>query len=144
LPGVTRIVCFLLVDPRGRLLMQEKDEHARRGANQWGAPGGHVEDGEDFEAAAYREITEETGLELPPGSLRLWLDDEFTYVDTLARYQFWVAPVDWTDGDIVVGEGRQIVFVDPEQIPGLDLWASAAHFLPQFLDSSAYSSLRKG
>jgi 8-oxo-dGTP diphosphatase len=144
LPGVTRIVCFLLVDPRGHLLMQEKDEHAPRGANQWGAPGGHVEGGEDFEAAAYREITEETGLELPPGSLRLWLDDEFTHADTVARYQFWVAPVDWTDGDIVVGEGRQIVFVDPERIPRLDLWASAAHFLPQFLASSAYSSLRKG
>lgn len=141
---MTRIVCFLLVDPRGHLLMQEKDEQAPRGANQWGAPGGHVEDGEDFEAAAYREITEETGLALPPGSLRLWLDDEFTYVDTVARYQFWVAPVDWTDADIVVGEGRQIVFVDPEQIPGLDLWASAAHFLPQFLGSSTYSSLLKG
>ena len=124
--------------------MQEKDEHAPRGANQWGAPGGHVEDGEDFEAAAYREITEETGLELPDGSLRLWLEDEFAYADTVARYQFWVAPVDWTDGDIVVGEGRQIVFVDPERIPGLDLWASAAQFLPRFLDSSAYSSLRKG
>ena len=124
--------------------MQEKDEHAPRGANQWGAPGGHVEDGEDFEAAAHREITEETGLELPPGSLRLWLDDEFAYVDTVARYQFWVARVDWTDADIVVGEGRQIVFVDPERIPGLDLWASAAHFPPRFLDSSAYSSLPKG
>ena len=124
--------------------MQEKDEHAPRGANQWGAPGGHVEDGEDFEAAAYREITEETGLELPPGSLRLWLDDEFTYSDTAARYQFWVAPVDWTDDDIVVGEGRQIVFVDPELIQGLDLWASAAHFVPRFLASSAYSSLRTG
>jgi 8-oxo-dGTP pyrophosphatase MutT (NUDIX family) len=144
LVGVTRIVCFLLVDPRGHLLMQEKDEHAPRGANQWGAPGGHVEAGEDFEAAAYREISEETGLELPPGSLRLWLDDEFAYADTVARYQFWTARVDWTDDDIVVGEGRQIVFVDPELIPGLDLWPSAAHFLPRFLGSSAYTALQKG
>jgi 8-oxo-dGTP pyrophosphatase MutT (NUDIX family) len=141
---VTRIVCFLLVDPRGHLLMQEKDELAPRGANQWGAPGGHVEAGEDFEAAAYREIAEETGLELAPGSLRLWLDDDFAYGDTVARYQFWTAPVAWTDDDIVVGEGRQIVFLDPERIPGLDLWPSAAHFLPRFLSSSAYTALRKG
>jgi len=140
---VTRIVCFLLVDPRGHLLMQEKDEHAPRGANQWGAPGGHVEDGEDFETAAYREIAEETGLELAPGSLRLWLDDEFSCLDTVARYEFWAAAVDWTDADIVVGEGRQIVFVDPERIPGLDLWPSAAHFLPRFLGSSAYAGLRR-
>jgi 8-oxo-dGTP pyrophosphatase MutT (NUDIX family) len=80
LAGVTRIVCFFLVDQRGHLLMQEKDEHAPRGANQWGAnqwgaPGGHV---------------------------------------------------------------------DPERIPGLDLWPSAACFLPQFLASSAYTALRKG
>jgi len=141
---VTRIVCFLLVDPQGRLLMQEKDEHAPRGANQWGAPGGHVEDGEDFEAAAYREITEETGLELAPGSLRLWLDEEFAHVDTTARYELWAAGVEWTDDDIVVGEGRQIVFVDPEVIPSLDLWPSAAHFVPQFLRSSAYAALRRG
>lgn len=123
--------------------MQEKDENAPRGANQWGAPGGHVEDGEDFETAAYREIAEETGLELAPGSLRLWLDDEFSYVDNVARYEFWTAAVTWTDDDIVVGEGRQIVFVDPERIPGLDLWPSAAHFLPQFLGSSAYAALAR-
>ena len=31
--------------------------------NNWGFPKGHVEDGERFEAAAIREVSEETGLD---------------------------------------------------------------------------------
>lgn len=32
------------------------------GAGEWGLPGGHLEYGENFEAAARRELAEETGL----------------------------------------------------------------------------------
>ena len=43
--------------------------------------------------------------------------------------------------DIVVGEGRQIVFVEPDVALGLDLTASAVIALPVFLASSTYDSL---
>ena len=36
------------------------------------------------------------------------------------------APVDLTDADIVCGEGRQIVFVEPAAARELDLTASAS------------------
>jgi 8-oxo-dGTP pyrophosphatase MutT (NUDIX family) len=137
------IAVVLLVDARGWLLLQERDAGAPRAANQWGMVGGHVEDGEDFEPAAYRELTEETGLTLSRGTLRLWRDAEFTYPDGhRGRYHVYAAPVDATDADIVVGEGRQIVFVDPAVVPTLDLAASSRHFVPEFLASDLYRSLR--
>jgi 8-oxo-dGTP pyrophosphatase MutT (NUDIX family) len=136
------IAVVLLVDRRGWVLLQERDAGAPRAANQWGMVGGHVEEGEDFEPAAYRELAEETGLDLPPGTLRLWRDAEYTYPDGHhGRYHVYAARVGATDADIVVGEGRQIVFVDPVVVPALDLAPSSRHFLPEFLDSDLYRSL---
>jgi 8-oxo-dGTP diphosphatase len=133
------LAVVILVDRRGWVLLQERDEGAPRAANQWGMVGGHVEPGEDFEPAAYRELVEETALALPRGTLRLWRDEEFTYPDGVrGRYHVYAAPVDATDEDIVVGEGRQIVFVDPVVVPTLDLAASSRHFLPDFLESDLY------
>jgi len=137
------LAVVLLVDPRGWVLLQERDSGAPRAADQWGLVGGHVEDGEDFEPAAYRELAEETGVTLPPGALRLWREQEYTYPDGhRAHYRVYAAAVELTDADIVLGEGRQIVFVDPEKVAGLDLSDSASHFVPDFLDSDLYRSLR--
>jgi 8-oxo-dGTP diphosphatase len=140
-----RFSVILLVDPQGRILLQERDEHAPISPDSWGMVGGHVEDGEDFEPAAYRELEEETGIRLPPGGLRLWRDEQFGYVGAAApnRYTLWVAPTTLTDADIVVGEGRQIVFVKPEALDGLALSESAAHFLPAFLASPDHADLTR-
>jgi 8-oxo-dGTP pyrophosphatase MutT (NUDIX family) len=139
------LAVVVLVDSRGWLLLQERDAGAPRAANQWGMVGGHVEDGEDFEPAAYRELAEETGLTLPPGTLQLWRDAEFTYPDGhRGRYHLYTALVEVTDADIVVGEGKQIVFVDPIVVPALDLAGSSRHFLPDFIASDLYRSLTSG
>ncbi|MCW2857426.1 MAG: hydrolase [Marmoricola sp.] len=141
----SRLAVLLLVDRRGWVLLQERDEFAPRAANQWGMVGGHVEDGEEFEPAAYRELLEETGIVLPPGALRLWREDEYTYPDGHhGHYQVFAAAVDLADDDIVVGEGRQIVFVEPGRIEGLDLAGSSRRFVPDFLTSPLYDELRAG
>jgi 8-oxo-dGTP pyrophosphatase MutT (NUDIX family) len=140
---VVRISVVLLVDPEGRVLLMERDDDAPRAANQWGMVGGHVEPGEDFEDAVYRETREETGLDVPRGELRLWHQGLFQYsdADEPFDYRVWVGATRARDEDIVVGEGRQIVFVDPEQVPALDKAESCAHFVPRFLASDTYREL---
>jgi 8-oxo-dGTP pyrophosphatase MutT (NUDIX family) len=93
-----------------------------------------------------RELLEETGLDLPEGTLQIWYDGRHT-PETKARpglsnhWQLWVGRVELTDADIVCGEGRQIVFVDPDRIGELDLAESTADFLPRFLASGEYRDL---
>lgn len=131
----------LLVDAHGRILLQERDEHAPRAALQWGCVGGSVEAGETPEQAAYRELTEETGIELRD-ELRHWVSRTLTWSDGVSgRYDVWTASTALTDDDIVLGEGRQIVFVDPTTLAGLDLSESATHLLGAFLASDRYRDL---
>jgi 8-oxo-dGTP pyrophosphatase MutT (NUDIX family) len=138
-----RFACTLLVDRRGRLLLQERDEHPVIDPEKWGLVGGHVEDGEDFEPAAYRELEEETGLAPAPGTLRLFRELEVFHeaYGTLDTTQVWYAGADLTDADIVVGEGRRIVFVEPDAALTLPLTASASIIVPDFLGSAEYAEL---
>jgi hypothetical protein len=46
------------------------------------------------------------------------------------------------DQDIVLGEGRWIGFLAPEQALDRDLSASAALMVPMFLSSDTYADLR--
>jgi ADP-ribose pyrophosphatase YjhB (NUDIX family) len=49
----------IAVDPANRLLLLRHD--SRHHGLHWAAPGGGLEDGEDFQAGAARELREETG-----------------------------------------------------------------------------------
>ena len=137
-----RIAVVFLIDPRGHVLLQHRDEHAPQAANQWGMVGGHVEPGEDFDAAVHREIREETGIVTSPGDLVLWQETEFTESEGhQSSYRVYAGRVDLTDDDIVLGEGRAIVFVDPARTGALDKADPLAHFLPLFLASDTYRRL---
>ncbi len=143
-PDGRTFASVVLVDREGRILLQERDEHAPIDPEAWGLAGGHVEPGEDFEPAAYRELEEETGVRLEPGTLSLF--GEFVVDHTRAhgtwdRMQVFVAATDLTDADIECHEGRQIVFVEPDVARGLDLTSAAADVVPAFLDSPAYASM---
>ncbi len=137
-----RIAVVFLVDPCGHVLLQHRDEHAPRAANQWGIVGGHVEPGEDFDVAMQRELLEETGISADPGDLVLWQETAFEYSDGhRSDYRVYAGRVDLTDDDIILGEGRAIVFVDPADVGSLDKAESCAHFLPLFLASELYRQL---
>ena len=93
----------------------------------------------------HRELAEETGR--PPGAGRPCGCGGDVRVDLPdghhSHYRLYAAAVDLTDADIVVGEGRQIVFVDPGGRARRSTWRRRArHFVPAFLDSDLYRSLR--
>jgi len=124
------------------VLLQERDEHAPWDALRWGLVGGHVDPGEDFATAAVRELEEETGVTSVP--LQRWAD--FDVPDELSKegdgtMAVYTARVDLTDDDIVVGEGRQIVFCTPERIASLDVAELAAEVVAAFLASPTYASM---
>jgi 8-oxo-dGTP diphosphatase len=133
----------VLVDRRGWLLLQERDEFPAIDPEKWGLVGGHVDDGEDVEVAAYRELLEETGVGLPPGTLRRWRDIAVFHAayGTNDRMHVYAAETELGDADIVCGEGRQIVFVEPSAARALDLSSAASIVVPGFLDSELYASM---
>jgi 8-oxo-dGTP pyrophosphatase MutT (NUDIX family) len=140
---VHRFASILLVDTRGWLLLQERDEHPVIDPECWGFVGGHVDDDEAVVDAAYRELAEETGLELERPALRLWQQYSVFHevYGTDDEVRVYVARTDATDADVTVGEGRQIVFVDPAVALGLPLTTAAAQILPDFLNSPFYQEL---
>lgn len=133
----------LLVNAAGDVLLQERDEHAWIDPNRWGLAGGHLEPGEDPESGAYREVEEETGLRLDPGTLESFavLDVFHPHHASIDRVHIYVGRVDLTDDDIDCREGRQIVFVPPERARRLDLTMTGVLCIPDFLDSETYQRL---
>jgi 8-oxo-dGTP pyrophosphatase MutT (NUDIX family) len=138
-----RFSSIVLVDARGWVLLQERDEFPAIDPEKWGFVGGHLDEGENYLAGAYRELEEETALRLDDG---LELFGEFTvhhqHTDTDDEFQVFVMRTALTDDDIECHEGRQIVFVDPNRARELDLTAAAAIALPAFLDSATYAAMR--
>jgi 8-oxo-dGTP pyrophosphatase MutT (NUDIX family) len=124
-----------LVDDRGWILLQERDEHPELDPECWGFPGGHIEPGESPEEAAYRELLEETGL-VPDEPLELLGSVPVVHrPGRLDAVHLFAARTRVGDADVVCNEGRQMVFVDPLTLHSLQLTRGAAALLPRLLDS---------
>ena len=65
-PDQVVVVVVCVSDPQGRVLLVRRSPGETR-AGEWEVPGGHVDAGETLEAAAVREVKEETGLDVVLG-----------------------------------------------------------------------------
>ncbi len=140
---VPEFASVILVDRRGWLLLQERDEHPAIDPETWSLVGGHLDPGEDPLAAAYRELEEETGVRLAPGDLAHWrtlhvFHAAYASTDPVHVH---LAPTDLTDAEVECHEGRRIVFVEPRTALTLPLSALAQQALPALLTSPAYATM---
>jgi 8-oxo-dGTP diphosphatase len=137
-----RVAVVFLVDPEGRVLMQHRDANAKTSPNQWGLPGGKIEQGETPDEAARREALEETGIVVPTVE-HLWSGTRpsVSNADGVVEVHVYCAPTDARQEDVVLGEGQAMVFLTPAEALARDLGVTAQLVLPRFLESPQYRAL---
>ncbi|CAB4697667.1 MAG: NUDIX domain-containing protein [Actinobacteria bacterium] len=140
---MNRFGCVVLVDRRGWILLQERDEHPVIDPETWSLSGGHLEEGEDPAVGATRELAEETGIVLTPSEVTPVGDFDVFHqaYGSLDRLSVFAAATALADEDVILGEGRQIVFVEPGRALQLELSAAARIVVPTFLASTLYADL---
>lgn len=137
-----RIAGVILVDPRGRLLLQLRDGNTKVDPHRWSLPGGHLDPGEDPLVAAHRELHEETGLKVD--ELRLFwrgLAPAGRFPGTVGEFSIFYAPTNASDADVVCGEGAAMRFVDRADVLTLEFGRAYAAIVPRFLGSTEYRQL---
>jgi len=133
--AVYEIALVLLVDPSGAVLLQHRDGNASASPHQWSLPGGRIEPGETAEEAARRELLEESGL--TAGDLEpFWRGprpEEAGFTHTVTVHVF-RGRTEARPEDVVLGEGRAMVFVPRSELLDRDLAVSTAKVLPLHLN----------
>ena len=112
--------CGLLVDDEGRILLGLRASWKRVAPDRWDAIGGHVERGEDIEAALVREVREEVGVHATAFHRIVSLPEPRPdlYGDTL-HHVFAVTSWDGTPSN-VCGEHAEIRWFNAEEVAALD------------------------
>ncbi|MGK5737813.1 NUDIX domain-containing protein [Micromonospora sp. URMC 103] len=134
----------LIVHDDGRLFFQRRSPDRRLFPNCWDMVGGHLEPGEDVEAALRREVTEETGWTVaqvlgPVGEYRYVGDDGLERVesDFLVR----------VDGDLAhprleAGKHTEFRWLGEDDVPLLDEHRHVNDGLIRRIAEEAFATLR--
>ena len=131
---------MILVDRRGRLLLQLRTSDAPVDAGKWGIPGGKLEPGEDPLAGALRETKEETGLSVEmafPYEHGVFEEGRGGHGTDVEFWTFY-APCGYVDEDVQCLEGQAMLFVPPSQVPRLEFGAILSTIVPGFIESEEY------
>ena len=129
----------VLIDPAGRVLLQQRDDDTPpAGYGRWAIPGGHREAGEEPRATALREFEEETGVRLE--RLRFFRSFAAGAVPGLnpPTVHLFFADDDVDRAEIGVFEGLDFQYFTPAEAAALPMNPGGRTILDLFLESDQY------
>lgn len=114
----------------GAVLLTRRSGKLRNHAGQWAFPGGGIDEGENPEQTALRELEEEVGLKLPGDRVLGFLDDFVT------RSGFHIVPVVIWGGEVDRLQRNSQEVASLHRIPCSELFRSDAPVLEQSGDNA--------
>lgn len=128
-----------LIDPAGRILLQQRDDDwPPEGPGRWAVPGGRREGDESPRENALREFEEETGARLT--RLRSWREVSHADFPGLAakRMHLFFADDNFPRERLEVNEGLDFQYWSPAEVAGLRINPPTRAMIEAFLASDAY------
>lgn len=125
---IVMTVCYI-IDQNQTLLGLKKD---RLGKGFYNGFGGHIEDGESIEQAAFREVEEECGLK--PLCLEKKGIVLITHESSDLEVELHIFFCEIFSGEVKPSDEMEPKWFSLAQIPYDQMWPSDRHYLPLFLE----------
>ena len=130
------VLAYIEKDESFLMLYRNKKKHDIN-ANKWIGVGGHLEQGESKEQALYREIKEETGLDVIEYQYRGLI--HFNYGELSEMMHLYI--VTKVNGELTECDEGTLQYVPKNEILNLPIWEGDRIFLEKLLSNAPYFEL---